>query len=317
MSLIGQNTYQGFEPAEKHQVFFLLPLLTVLMMYLCNALALEVYTFYEGRDVSLEFHQSLSIDSNFEYEVYLIDASCFFCRNGTMVSGCLTPQQSKRFFVYSKRTPTYLTVTLSIDTINFKDSQFYLLSLREDRNGESYFFTQDAYIEVLRPPSPARCIMKRTEYSPAWNEVKCTSLLGSDGEGSLYCFQNARKIPYKGTPVRLNDHVTWIFWMDALQPINCCSFEKTFPIRSESCFQFVYHPPAHVTNESENARNYSSCHSTTITADPETTGEKTFSQTFGAENSCATTTPHQAFTKNTSIALVLLFHLLFCDCLIM
>ncbi|XP_072174517.1 uncharacterized protein [Diadema setosum] len=224
----------------------LLPLVTVLMC-LRNNLAVKVYKFYEGRDVSLEFHQPLSIDSNFEYEVYLIDASCYFYRNGNMVFGCLAPQQSRRYSVHSEILPTYLTVTLSIDTVNSEDSQFYLFSLREDRNGESRFFTQDAYIEVPSPPSLTECAVKPIEYSAAWNDVNCTAFLASDGEGSLFCFQDGKKIPYKGTRFRLNDQITWTFWLNVQLPFNCCSYEATFPITSEACSQFVYHPSTNIS----------------------------------------------------------------------
>ncbi|XP_072174518.1 uncharacterized protein [Diadema setosum] len=234
-------------------------LVTVLMMCLSNSLALEVYKFYEGRDVSLDFHQPLSSDSTFEYEIYSIDASCYFCKNGKMVPGCLTPKQFRRFSVHNERTPTDLTVTLSIDTINSEDSQIDLFALREDKNGESYFYDQDVFIEVIRPPGPAECTMKQSEYSPAWKEVWCTSSLGSDGEGSLFCFQDKNKAPFKGSPVVLNDHITTIFWMNARLPINCCSYEATFPITSESCSQFSYHLPTDI-DQSENFTKPSYCH---------------------------------------------------------
>ncbi|XP_072175105.1 uncharacterized protein [Diadema setosum] len=278
---------------------FLPPLVAVLMMCLTSSLTLEVYTFYEGRDGSLEFNQPLSSESSFEYEVYLISASCFFCKNGTMVAGCLTPQQFTCFSVHGVRTSTHLTVTLSVRSINADDSQFYLFAMREDRNGKRQSFTEDAFVEVLRPPSPAECTVKPSEYSAALNEVNCTSLLASDGEGSLFCFQNAKKIPYKGTPVRLNDHVTWIFWMDARLPINCCSYEAKFPVTSESCSQFVYQPPTNIP-ESENSRNPSSNHTTT----PE---EIYFSPKSTDESNCATTIQQEAFTKNTLVALVIFF----------
>ncbi|XP_072175087.1 uncharacterized protein [Diadema setosum] len=236
---------------------FLLPLVIVLMMCFSNSQALEVYQFYEGRNVSLEFNQHLSIGSTFEYEIYSIDTSCYFCRNGTMIPGCLTRQQFRRFSVQSKRSSTYLRVTLSIDTINSEDSQFYLFALREDNNGKSTRTTQDVHVEVLRPPSPAACTVKLSEYSPAWNEVNCMSVLASDGEGSLYCFQDAEKAPYKESLVRHNDHVTWVFWMNVSLPINCCSYEASYPLTSASCSQFVYPTPTHttVTTMSENSKN--------------------------------------------------------------
>ncbi|XP_071477484.1 uncharacterized protein [Diadema antillarum] len=294
----------------------LLQLVTTLMTCLSNSLAVEVYKFYEGRNASLEFYQPLANDSTFEYEVHLIFGSCFFCKNGTMVPGCLTPQQSRRFSVSSLRTSTYLTVILGIHNISAEDSQFYLFALREDRNGESHFFTQDAYIEVLRPPSPAQCIIKSTEHLPAFNEINCTSLLGSDGGGFLCCFQDARKIPYKGAPVRINDHVTWIFWMDIHLPINCCSYEATFPITSESCSQFVYYPPTDITNSENSTTSYSS-HTATIAAAPETTDETNVSLKFREESSSASTTPHEGSTKNTWIVLSCLLFILILSVLVL
>ncbi|XP_072175082.1 uncharacterized protein [Diadema setosum] len=287
---------------------FVLPLATALMCLNSYSLAVEVYKFYEGRDVSLKFNQPLSSDSTFEYEIHLIYSSCFFCRNGTMIPGCLTPQQSMRFSVHFLRTSTNLTVTLRIHNINAEDSQIYLFAMREDRNGKRHFSNQDAYIEVLRPPSPPHCIIKPTEYSAALNEINCTCLLGSDGDGSLYCFQDARKIPYKGAPVRLNDHVTWVFWMDALLPVKCCSYEPTFPITSESCSQFVHHPSTHIGNAEDSITPFSG-YMTTITGDPERTDEINFSQKVREESNSATTTAHEAFTKSTLIALMILFSL--------
>ncbi|XP_072175091.1 uncharacterized protein [Diadema setosum] len=229
--------------ASRH---FLLALLTVLM-FLTSKLALEVYKFYEGRDASIDFTQPMSNDSMFEYELYLPDSGCNFCRNGTIVPGCLTPQQLRRFSIHSKRSSTDLTVTLSIDTISSEDSQIYLFAIRIDRNGQSYFHSQDAYVDVQRPPSPAECTVKLSKYSPAWNEVSCTSMLASDGEGSLYCFQDGEKAPYKESPVRINDHVTQIFWMNVHLQINCCSYEASFPVTTESCSQYMYSIPTHAT----------------------------------------------------------------------
>ncbi|XP_072174519.1 uncharacterized protein [Diadema setosum] len=266
-----------------------IPLLTALLMIclVSSSLALEVYKFYEGRNVSLEFHQHLSSDSTFEYEIHSIDSSCYFCRNGTMIPGCLTHHQFRRFSVRSERSTTYLTVTLGIDTINSEDSQFYLFALREDRNGESYFYSQDVFIEVIRPSGPAECIVIPSRYSAAWNEVNCTSLLASDGEGSLYCFQDAEKASIKKSPTILNDHVTCIFWMNARLPIKCCSYEATFPITSHSCSQFVFYPATHI-DESD----------TSITSELGITEQK-----FGEESNSATITPHEVFTKETLIPL--------------
>ncbi|XP_072175083.1 uncharacterized protein [Diadema setosum] len=233
---------------------FLLPLLTVVMMLFSNRLAVEFYKFYEGRDVVINFTQPMSNDSTFQYELYSIQSQCGFCKNGTLVPGCLPPQQFSRFSVHSVRSPTDLKVTLSIDMIDSEDSQIYLFALREDKNGESMVFTQDVHIEVLHPPSPAECTVKPSEYSAAWNEVNCTSLLGSDGEGSLYCFQDGKKAPYKESPVRITDHVTQIFWMKVHLPITCCSYEETFPLTSASCSQFVYSIPTHTT-VSDNSKN--------------------------------------------------------------
>ncbi|XP_072175084.1 uncharacterized protein [Diadema setosum] len=233
---------------------FPLPLLTVVMMFFCNGLAVEVYKFYEGRDVLINFTQPMSNDSTFDYELYSIQSECYFCENGTMVPGCLPPQQFSRFSVHSVRSPIDLKVTLSIDTINSADSQIYLFALTEDRNGERMVFTQDVHIEVLRPPTPAECTIKTSEYSPAWNEVSCTSLLASDGEGSLYCFQDGEKAPYKESPVRINDQVTQIFWMNVRLQINCCSYEASFPLTSAFCSQFVYPIPTH-TSVSDNSKN--------------------------------------------------------------
>ncbi|XP_072174948.1 uncharacterized protein [Diadema setosum] len=278
----------------------LIQLVTVLLTCLGNSLAVEVYKFYERRDGSVQFYQPLASDSTFEYEIHLIHSSCSFFKDGAIVSGCLTPQQSSRFSVHAVRKSTHIQVILSLHNITAEDSQLFLFTLREDRNGERYFFSQDAYIEVLRPPSPARCIIKRAEYSAALNEVSCTCLLGSDGEGSLYCFQDGKKIPYEGAPVRINDHVTWIFWMDIHLPINCCSYEPTFPITSESCSQFVYYPPTDITNSENSTTSYSS-HTATIATAPETTDETNVSLKFREESSSATTTPHEALTKNTWI----------------
>ncbi|XP_072175085.1 uncharacterized protein [Diadema setosum] len=225
---------------------FLLALLTALMVYLSNSLVLEVYKFYEGRNVSLEFHQPLSSDSTPEFEFYLIrhHDACNFFKNGSIVRGCLTPQQSRRFSIESKRMPTNLTVTLSIYNISMTDSQGYLLCVLGDRNGKRYVDNHIAFINVQHPPGPVECTVQPTENSAVWTEVNCTSRLGSDGEGSLFCFQDEEKASLKESSVRVNDHVAQIFWMNVCLPISCCAYEETFPLTSGSCSQFVYHPPA-------------------------------------------------------------------------
>ncbi|XP_072175086.1 uncharacterized protein [Diadema setosum] len=260
--------------ASKH---FLLALVTILMLFISNNLALEVFKFYEGRYASIDFTQPMSNDSStFEYELYLTESSCYFCTNGTIVLGCLTPQQLERFSVHSKISPAYLTVTLSIDTISSEDSTIYLFAIRKDRDGESYFYTQDAYIDVQRPPSPAECTVKLLEYSPAWNEVKCTSSLASDSEGSLYCFQDGEKAPHKEKPVRINDQVTQIFWMNVRLQINCCSYEASFSLTSTLCSQFVYPILTH-TSVSDNSKNPPSILTTPGTTVPQTNAQITSS----------------------------------------
>ncbi|XP_072175088.1 uncharacterized protein [Diadema setosum] len=265
--------------ASRH---FLLALVAVLV-FLSSRLALKVYKFYEGRDASIDFTQSMSSDSTYEYELYLTDSGCYFCRNGTIVPGCLTPQQLRRFSVHSKRPPTDFTVTFSTNAISSEDSQIYLFAIRINRNGESYFHSQDAYIDVQRPPSPAECTVKPSEYSPAWNEVSCTSLLASDGGGSLYCFQDGEKAPYKESPVRTNDQVTQIFWMNVRLPINCCSYETSFQLTSAICSQFVYPIPTHAT-VSENSENPLSSQTAPIIAVPQTNAQITSSEKLSTES---------------------------------
>ncbi|XP_072175092.1 uncharacterized protein [Diadema setosum] len=284
-------------------------LLALLMMFLSNRLALEVYKFNEGQDVSIDFTQRMSSNSTFEYELYLRTTyrGCYFCKNGTMVPGCLTLLQSRRFSVRSKRTSTELTITLSIDKINSKDSQYCLFALREDNSDKSHSFTQDIQIKVVRPLGPAKCTVKTSENLASWNEVSCTSLLASDGEGSLYCFQDGEKVPHKGSPLRINDHVTQVFWMNVRLPINCCSYKASFPLTSALCSQFMYSIPTHTT-VSENSKNPSSSRTAPGTTVPQTSAQITSSEKLSTESkNTEVTTPKTPSAVYGAIALGSLF----------
>ena len=207
----------------------------------------ESCKFHVGSNASIEFPLELNggDNSSVTFQMFRLDQPEPFYENGQKVLSALRPDQYGRFEVTSSQQGTNFTATLLIKDIQVNDSNVYILSLREMKDGEPLDQLVNAKVDVIPPSSDADCSISDTAYVSEWYEINCQATLSSEGDGNIACFQNTEAALPNGLMIVSPPIMKASFWVLLDSPINCCSYEINHQEDLSSCTDFVYYPANH------------------------------------------------------------------------
>ena len=113
--------------------------------------ALESYRFNKGSNASIDFTHQLDGSYIVACELFSLDTPHPFYVNKQIDPTALRSDQQGRFSATTVNNGTHLRVKLHIEEIQEKDSNVYILTIRETKNGVPIDYIMDAQITVMQP----------------------------------------------------------------------------------------------------------------------------------------------------------------------
>ena len=227
-------------------------LILTLIVVFQQTYALESYRFNKGTNVSIDFTHQLD-GSYLACELFNLDTPRPFYVNKQIDPTALRPDQQGRFNVTTVNNGTHLRVTLHIEEIQENDSNVYILTIREIKDGVPIDYIMDAHITVIHPPGKATCHIIDFPNSSPWCMVNCQALHNINKNGNIICYQDLQKVPiFKSnvSPAKIRT----IFLMQNGSAIKCCSCDVNQDKDPKSCSDFEYYP----TNDYSQLRSMTS-----------------------------------------------------------
>eukprot|EP00057_Strongylocentrotus_purpuratus_P024482 XP_011678956.1 PREDICTED: uncharacterized protein LOC100893892 [Strongylocentrotus purpuratus] len=190
------------------------------------------------------------------------------------LEGLMSPDQAERFRVAYSEEGSSMSFEINIASVSMEDQGTYIvLLIIQGVTPEPEYHLMKRVVLILIPPGPAICFLMPSEQYKKVYEVHCHAKPGN-GNSTLACFQNGRKMPYRKDGDVDNTQIVSerIFWlMNQNIPVSCCSHDakEIKTITQTSCDQFRYPrieqvnspvPPFHEKNQpSPESTSYSGC----------------------------------------------------------
>ena len=202
---------------------------------------MKIYRFNEGESKSVDFTHQLD-GSYLACELFSLDTPHPFYVNKQIDPTALRPDQQGRFNVKTFNNATHLRVTLLIEEIQENDSNVYILTIRETKNGVPIDYIMDAQITVMQPPHEAKCNIIEFPNHSQWCMVDCQALQNINRDSNIICYQNLQKVSMSMSNVSPTE-IRTLFGVKNDSTIKCCSCYINHDKDPASCFDFEYYPP--------------------------------------------------------------------------
>ena len=114
-------------------------------------------------------------------------------------------------------------------------------------------------------PRQMHCYFRKEVYSEYLVELVCRAFTGV-ADITMACFQEGRKLPFKGDIYHQGVHVSGTFWTKPDVPVSCCIHEPEEPVNQDTCNHFFWPSVIHQTSQSPDS-------SSTMSRQPKVTEE--------------------------------------------